>query len=189
MTQTKEFIKQLETLLDTGWITDGEYLIPMNGGPLYKFRWKHKSHKTIPVGLIEMNGSHINGYKAVGFKGKNNVYIHRIVWETFKGPLTKDDVIKHKDGNRMNNRLDNLELLKKPEMALLEVMKRHDKGIYKRIMCVETGMEFNSIKEAGEWLLPFTKYSSLTSVKSAITQNLKWRISHVGGYSFTLIKK
>lgn len=42
---------------------------------------------------------------------KKNRYIHQLVYESFKGFYDKDIYeINHKDGNKKNNRLDNLEI-------------------------------------------------------------------------------
>lgn len=38
-------------------------------------------------------------------------YVHRVVWEAFRGPIPSGLEINHRDGNRLNNRLDNLELV------------------------------------------------------------------------------
>jgi hypothetical protein len=54
------------------------------------------------------------GYKAVGLhkEGENRkFYIHRIVVEAHFGPIPEGMEVNHKDGDKSNNRLDNLELL------------------------------------------------------------------------------
>lgn len=38
------------------------------------------------------------------------MYIHRATWELVNGPIPKGMVINHKDGNRVNNHIDNLEI-------------------------------------------------------------------------------
>jgi len=38
-------------------------------------------------------------------------YIHRIVWETFKGEIPSGMEIDHIDGNPLNNNIDNLQVL------------------------------------------------------------------------------
>ena len=43
-----------------------------------------------------------------GESGKKKLRVHRIVYESFKGPIPKGMVIDHKDRNRLNNHVDNL---------------------------------------------------------------------------------
>lgn len=38
-------------------------------------------------------------------------YIHRLVWETFKGEIPEDKEIDHIDGDTRNNRLSNLQVI------------------------------------------------------------------------------
>lgn len=51
-----------------------------------------------------------SGYVEVSFKGKN-LRAHRIVYAKYKGELSEDLVINHKDGLTENNHPDNLELV------------------------------------------------------------------------------
>lgn len=54
------------------------------------------------------NGS---GYKFVSFRINNkikNIYVHRLVWETFKGSIPDGFEIDHIDTDRSNNKLENL---------------------------------------------------------------------------------
>jgi len=66
-----------------------------------------------PKGTI-LKGSVSNGYYRIGlYNGKQTPkykFVHRMVLETFC-PIenSKDLVVNHKDGNRLNNSLDNLE--------------------------------------------------------------------------------
>ena len=59
-----------------------------------------------------------NGYFALNLikEGKSKTkYIHRLVAETFiDNPNSKDEV-NHKDGNKLNNRIDNLEWVTRAE--------------------------------------------------------------------------
>lgn len=38
-------------------------------------------------------------------------YVHRLIWEAFNGPIPKGFVINHKDENKLNNCLSNLEMV------------------------------------------------------------------------------
>jgi predicted XRE-type DNA-binding protein len=50
-----------------------------------------------------------DGYRSVHMF-KKEILIHVLVWETFNGKVPKGYEINHKDMNKGNNRLDNLEL-------------------------------------------------------------------------------
>jgi len=50
----------------------------------------------------------INGYNVVSIKGKT-LYLHRLVGLTFLDNPENKKCINHKDGNKLNNRLENLE--------------------------------------------------------------------------------
>jgi len=57
-----------------------------------------------------IQGSDRNGYKR--FQYKDHVYsIHRLVYETFNGPIPDGMKIDHIDGDRSNNALSNLRLV------------------------------------------------------------------------------
>lgn len=67
--------------------------------------------KTGRVLKFNINGA---GYRraCLSKKGTQSYpFIHRLVWETFIGEIPKDKVIDHIDNNKLNNRLDNLQLL------------------------------------------------------------------------------
>ena len=40
-----------------------------------------------------------------------NYYVHRLIWEAFNGPIPKGMQINHKDENKRNNCLSNLEMV------------------------------------------------------------------------------
>ena len=62
-----------------------------------------------------MRYSTINsGYQMVHLCKEGNYtrkLVHRIIWESFNGPIPERLEINHKDLNKTNNRLDNLELV------------------------------------------------------------------------------
>ena len=59
-------------------------------------------------------GGHVTnaGYRVISKRGKRNLLEHRVVMEEMLGrPLTSDEVVHHRDGNRSNNSPDNLQLM------------------------------------------------------------------------------
>ena len=51
-----------------------------------------------------------HGYRRVKVNGKY-VFEHRAIWEKLNGPIPPEMFIHHKDGNRLNNDISNLELV------------------------------------------------------------------------------
>ena len=63
---------------------------------------------------------YIDGKYPTIYLNNKNCHLHRYVWEQVNGPIPKNMIIHHKDFNRGNWSLDNLELLTRAEH-----MKRH----------------------------------------------------------------
>jgi hypothetical protein len=69
-----------------------------------------------------------SGYRKIkiypdGVKGsslRKSFYIHRLVWLAFNGPIPARLEVDHADGNRVNNRLDNLVLATHKQNCLLK---------------------------------------------------------------------
>lgn len=55
------------------------------------------------------NCNKTNDYLFVNLGRHNKKYIHRLVYETFRGFNNKNNIINHKNSNKKDNRLDNLE--------------------------------------------------------------------------------
>lgn len=61
-----------------------------------------------------LKGSTRNGYIRINIKDK--VYsMHRLVWEAFNGPIPEEKVVDHINGNKSDNRLENLRLVTQSE--------------------------------------------------------------------------
>jgi hypothetical protein len=69
--------------------------------------------------LTEQNSK--DGYKKINFfpNGRQKkCYSHRVVWETFVGPIPIGLEVNHKNGIRDDNRIENIELLTHSENIL-----------------------------------------------------------------------
>lgn len=140
-------------------------------------------------------GNNGNGYLFVNLSKDNTqkrLYVHRLVAFAFiPNPLNKETV-NHKDGNKLNNCVENLEWCSQKEnnqharrTGLIKITEETKKKIsaskrgklnphHKRVICLETGIIFDTIKQASD-SLGFHK----TAVSNAILNNRK-----SGGYHF-----
>ena len=102
------------------------------------------------------------GYLRLSIGSVDNVYIHRLVCETFHGlPNDPDDQVNHIDCDRQNNHVDNLEWCTASENIRwgishgnLNPMKGLDRAREvnkKAVRIIETGNVFNSVKECAEY--------------------------------------
>jgi len=69
-----------------------------------------------------------NGYMLHQFSIGNRSHwmsTHRIVWVTFRGAIPRGLQINHKDGNKLNNKLSNLELVS----ASQNIKHAHENGL------------------------------------------------------------
>jgi hypothetical protein len=57
----------------------------------------------------------VNYYLCGNYYQKNGKRLHRVVWEYHNGEIPKGYHVHHKDGNRHNNNISNLELMKAHE--------------------------------------------------------------------------
>lgn len=64
-----------------------------------------------------------NGYYTLSSKEHYKKLLHRVIWEEHYGEIPKGYVVHHKDGNKLNNDIENLEL-----MSLKEHGNMHHKG-------------------------------------------------------------
>ena len=78
---------------------------------------------------------------------KRNFYIHRFVFETFKGSIPKGMEIDHVDGDKKNNSITNLQLLTKKE----NIRKSCCKKVVSFNIETKEKIIFDSLTEAGEY--------------------------------------
>lgn len=79
----------------TGWGVDPET------GIVYGGRWASN-----PIGWVASNG-----YLHSAASGRRCFLLHRVVWEAANGPIPPGLEINHKNANKTDNRLANLELV------------------------------------------------------------------------------
>ena len=94
---------------------------------------------------VYMNGK----YPAIWLNG-TNCHIHRLVWEKQNGEIPKGYVIHHKDENKMNWNLDNLELLNRSKHIQEHSNTIHRKGVPVVAVKGDVVLHFNSIENAAE---------------------------------------
>lgn len=73
-----------------------------------------------------------NGYYLINFNTPNGLVtkqVHRLLIETFRGPVEGNEVVNHLDHNRLNNNLENLELTSYAENTQHYFDARKDTGI------------------------------------------------------------
>ena len=106
--------------------------------------WSYYSNK-----CLKQNKSS-NGYYKVNLSkdGVSHTYqAHKLIALTFLPNPDNLPQINHKDENKANNAVSNLEWIS--QIDNLNYGTRNQR-ISKRVYCVETGEQFNSVKEAAE---------------------------------------
>ena len=92
------------------------------------------------------------GYLSVGLKNNGQSttrFIHRLLAEAFIPNPNNYEVVNHKDENKLNNSLDNLEWCDaKYNTNYGTGIKRRSISQGKKVRCIETGIIYNTIAEA-----------------------------------------
>lgn len=141
-------------------------------------RGNHKHYRT-KYGRILKPSIQNNGYKIVWLSKNGKVKaltVHRLVAQTFL--INKDNCycVNHKNGNKCDNRLENLEWCTSSENlihAYTKLNRVHRVG--RKVQCVELNLIFDSIKKASEEL----------NVNAGSIENcLAGRTKRAGGYTW-----
>ena len=118
--------------------------------------------------ILSLNKHNKNGYYSVQLS-KSNVckrfLVHRLVAESFIDNPNNYKEVNHKDENKSNNCVSNLEWCDRKynvnygttKERMIETQKRNGKNkgsknpASRKVQCITTGRRFNSIKEATEY--------------------------------------
>jgi len=106
-----------------GVVITGRRLVVCKNGDVYGFnRWTNEMY------LIKNTNNGGNGYNMIGCGGKM-IFRHRIMGYTFLGLDLNNSKqqIDHKDGNRLNNSIDNLRIVNHQQNSWNQT---NAKGIY-----------------------------------------------------------
>lgn len=110
--------------------------------------WSYKSKRFLKTTKNQYE------YETVGLmkNGKRKYkYVHRIVAETYLNNRENGTEVNHKDENKSNNSVDNLEwITHKENVNYGSRVKRIAQRKSKKVKCLETGQVFNSMREAEE---------------------------------------
>ena len=79
-------------------------------GEVYSNKWKKTLRQLKPQRATQSKKKYLQ-VRLFNFEGGKLYYVHRLMWETFKGPIPEDKSIDHIDGDTANNNLSNLQLL------------------------------------------------------------------------------
>lgn len=105
----------------------------------------YKGHK------VYMNGA----YPAIYLNGKT-VHVHRLVWIDNHGEIPSGYIIHHKDENKLNWFIDNLELLSRADHIKKHKDIVHRHGIKVLAIKGAKSILFNSIEEAADYCNTYT---------------------------------
>jgi hypothetical protein len=145
-------------------------------GNLYTKDYRHTGvRKQLRLGVDK------DGYliKALSNNGiKHTVRMHRLVWETFVGEIPEGLTIHHKDFNKQNNALVNMELMTVEDNARESAVRNNvSKKQQREVTSIKGGLmrTFSGVSEAAR---------RLKLDPSKISAVLHGRQKHTGGYKF-----
>lgn len=110
-----------------------KYGLPLKDFPHIYISKDGNCFSTMSMGYLS-NYLNANGYYTVSISFNNKkriLYIHRLVYETYKGSLNEGLVIDHIDRNKLNNNVDNLRQVTISENSL-NVERQQDDDIFLR---------------------------------------------------------
>lgn len=132
--------------------------------------------------IMSDNSISKSGYKVVNLKrGKKpkTFLVHRLIAMTFLPNPHSYPIVNHKNENKLDNRVDNLEWCSQSyNCSYGSRQHSQSKKLGKKVLCVELNQEFLSFGEAGRTLnIPYQN----------ISKCCKNKIKTAGGYHWQLL--
>lgn len=170
----KWIYEQVETLENEIWKPIPSSLINNNTGYFISSLGRVRN----PRGRISSGVTESNGYVRIHIGAKDKYYLHRLVVQVFLENPENKTVVNHKDGNKSNSKLDNLEWVTPSENnhhAVKEGLVKHLKGVIQYDLKMKKLNEFSSAAEAGQ---------KLNLNRSSIGLCCRGQIHTTGGFIF-----
>lgn len=123
---------------------------------------------------VYMNGD----YPAI-FKNGKNIHVHRLEWEKHHGKIPSNCIIHHKNENRLNWSIDNLECLTRSEHIRKHKKTVHRKGVKIIARKGELELHFDSIEEAGKFCGVYTSTIGMI-IRNRQRQSKGWTFERGG---------
>lgn len=151
--------------------------------------------KKIVKGYIEKNGYIRVRIENKCLNGVVRTTIHQLVAEAFIPNPENKPFVNHKDLNKLNNNVDNLEWVTHSENMKhayannvnVAPLRNHSKETRKEILCIEADKKFESISKASEWLVSLGKVSNVRSGIAGLSAVVNGRRKTLGGFSWKII--
>ena len=116
---------------------------------------RHVTEMKIKGKILKQNTKR-NGYKTVDLCKDNKpktILVHRIVAETFIPNPNGYRFVNHKDSNRENNKVENLEWVTSSENRRHGIKTGGVKFASRKILCIENGQQFDRPGLAADWII------------------------------------
>lgn len=81
---------------------------------------------------------------------KDRLMLHNYIWENQNGKIPNGYEIHHKDFNKINNDISNLQLVTPSEHTKIHSIAKNGSGMNKKVLCKETGEIFDSIVQVAK---------------------------------------
>lgn len=115
------------------------------------YAFVRNGHKAIHQGKIIKPSVQNNGYLLVWLRQNGKTIcksVHRLVASTFIPQIAGKDFVNHKDGNKTNNSIDNLEWVSRTENLIHSYRVLHQRRNDQKVRCLDTGKIYFSAREA-----------------------------------------